>query len=411
MALNRWISKAAKVAQVNTVTPASVGIGNTFTLTINSKTVTYTAAAGTVADVTAGVPPLWNGANEGEMNEATAADGTTAVVITANDPGVPFTQTSSASGGTATFTTSTTTANVSPNDANNALNWTDGVPTASDDLVFDSGDSEQGVWWNLDSFSAVTVGTITRRRAFTGRIGLDEYNEDGVTYFEYRPTELACGCTTMLIEQPSSDGPGHIKFNAGSVQTALTILGEGATDFGDERMWWRGTNAANVVNVVNGSLAVGIKAVATSLATIATLRAEESTVRCGSSTTLTTVTNIDSKMEFNSNVTTYTQRGDSAECWVKGTAAFTTANVLEGTLIWQSSGTITTLTPGPGATIDFSKGTGPVTVTNAVTVHTGTTILDPEGRVTWSGGITLATGTRIADVSIDVGTARSLAIS
>ncbi len=410
MATNRWVSKAAKVAQVNTVTPGSVGIGNTFTLTINGKSVTYTATAATAANVSAGAVPLWNGADEGEMDEATATDGSGTVVITADEPGVPFTQTSSASGGTATFSTSTTTSNSSPNDINNATNWTDGVPTASDDVVLDAGGEDQGLWWNLGALSAVTVGTFVRRRGFTGRIALPEYNTDGAnTFFEYRATELAIGATTMLIEQPGSDGPEHVKVNVGSVQTALTILGDGAAAIGEERMWWRGTHADNVVRVSSGSLAISPTNLNAS--TVATLTAESSTVRCGSAVTLTTVTVTDSECEFNSSITTLSVNGDSNVVLKAGTT--TTLNANAGRVIFRhSSGTIvTTLNVGPGAVLDFSQGTGGVTITNAVTFPAGCQFLDPEGRVTFTNGFALGKGVKWEDVTLDLGPGRTFTVS
>ena len=40
---------SASISQVNTVTPGSVGIGNVFTLTSNTKSISYTAVAATVA--------------------------------------------------------------------------------------------------------------------------------------------------------------------------------------------------------------------------------------------------------------------------------------------------------------------------------------------------------------------------
>src|SRR2546423_169801 len=54
MATQRFLGVATPVAQVVHLTPAAVQIGDTFTVTINSRTVTYTAAAATVADVVTG---------------------------------------------------------------------------------------------------------------------------------------------------------------------------------------------------------------------------------------------------------------------------------------------------------------------------------------------------------------------
>jgi hypothetical protein len=412
MATNFWQAKAQKTAQVNTVTPTAAN-GATYTLTINGKAITYTAdASATIAEITAGLVEAWNngdGSNEGECQEVTAADGTTVLTLTAREPGKPFTQTSSASAGA--LTTSTTTANVSPNDNNNATNWSDGVPTASDDVIVDEGDDAQGIWWNLGALSAVTVSTFTRRRQFTGRIGLDDYNTDQAdAFFEYRATELALGVTTFLNEQPASDGPGHVKWNGGTVQTALAIQGDGPSALGDERMWFRGTHASNVVNVVNGSLAIA--PVQGTAATVATLRGERATVRCGSGVTLTTVTMEDSTSEINSNVTTLTQKGQTSVCYVKKAAAVTTVNLDKGTLVWQSSGGITTLTPGPESVMDFSQGAGPVTITNQVTFQAGCEFRDPQGRVTFTAGWKLAAGVKLADCpELDFGGGRSFTVT
>jgi hypothetical protein len=365
-----------------------------------------------VAEITAGLVAAWNtgdGSDEGECQEVTAADGTTVLTLTADDPGKPFTQTSSATAGT--LVTATTTANVSPNDNNNATNWSNAAtPGAGDDVIVDEGADAESILWNLGSLSAVTVSTFTRRAGFTGRIGLDEINTDQADpFFEYRATELALGVTTFLNEQPASDGPGHVKWNGGAVQTALTVQGAGPSSLGDERMWFRGTNVNNVVNVVNGSLAIA--PVQGSAATVATLRGESATVRCGSGVTLTTVTMEDSTVGVNSNVTTFTQKGANSVCYVKKAAAVTTFNLDRGTLVWQSSGGLTTLTPGADAIMDFSQGAGAVTITNQVTFQKGCAFKDPQGRVTFTAGWKLAAGVKLEDVDLDFGGGRSFTVS
>lgn len=410
MATNRWLSAIQKTAQLNTITPANVGIGNTFTITINGKSYTFTATAGTVANVTAGLKALVAASEEGEFTEIAWADATTAITATMDEGGTPFTQTSSASGGTATLTTVVTTANTSPNDLNVAGNWSDGIPNAADDVILDSGNEEQSIWWNLSALSAVTLASLTRRRAYSGKIGLPEINTgESSPYPEYRATELAISASTIFLEQPGSDEAGHIKLNVGSVQTAITVLGEASAPLGEEKLWIRGTHASNVIHVVDGSVAVAT--VNANAATFATIRGERSTIRCGSGVTLTTINSLDSVVEINSNLTTLNQRGTGSVTYAKGSATLTTANVFEGALVWQSSGTITTINCGADAVIDFSQGSGAVTVTNAVTLPKGVTIKDPHGRVTWSGGFVLGAGVRWEDVRVDVGTGRTIAIS
>ena len=140
MATRRWRGDAKNVAQVNTITPANVGAGNTFTVTINGKDITFTATAATVANVTAGLVALLNASLTPEFAEITYTDSTTHVTGTADSPGKPFTQTSSAAGGTATNTTATPTANQSQNDVNNADNWDSAVPTTGDDVFIQDTD-------------------------------------------------------------------------------------------------------------------------------------------------------------------------------------------------------------------------------------------------------------------------------
>ena len=90
----------ANTAQISTVTPANVEIGDTFTAGIGATTVTVTATAATVANVTGLLTTAWNG-NATLAAVATAADGTTAVNLTAVVSGTTgaFTAVSSAANG------------------------------------------------------------------------------------------------------------------------------------------------------------------------------------------------------------------------------------------------------------------------------------------------------------------------
>ena len=407
MATNRWRGKAAKVAQVNTITPANVGIGNTFSVTINEKTITVTATAGTVANVTGLLLTALQASNDGEFQEITWADITTAITGTASIPGKPFTQTSSATGGTATNTTATTTANVSPNDVNNATNWSDGIPNAADDVVFDEGDVD--ALWNLDALSAITLTSFTRRRGYTGTIGLPERNTDGTEYYEYRATEFAISATTMTIEQRSDDEADQIKVNVGSAQTALHIRGEGAAGQGAETMRWRGTHVSNVVNVQNGSLSVA--PLADTSAAIATLRLEGSTVSLGPAvSTLTTINSESSVLDTWSNLVTLNQKGDGGDTTFRGTVTITTANIDDGSLNSLSSGTITTLLLGTDAA--FNKlDLQAQTITNVVNMYPGASILDPFGVLTLSNGFTVVRGKLGELGGVDFGPNRTFTVA
>ena len=90
---------APAVAQVSRITPATVEIGDTFTVTINGKSITVTATAATVANVIALMVAAIDGTDIAEFLEITASDDTTSLLLTANTAGVPFVVTSSASNG------------------------------------------------------------------------------------------------------------------------------------------------------------------------------------------------------------------------------------------------------------------------------------------------------------------------
>lgn len=94
---------AKAVAQVIKITPANVEPGDVFSLTINGKSVEYTAESASVADVVDGLVEAWNASTVPEHSEITAAavdsdedgDGDY-LTLTADTPGVPFEVTASA---------------------------------------------------------------------------------------------------------------------------------------------------------------------------------------------------------------------------------------------------------------------------------------------------------------------------
>lgn len=93
MATQVWQGNALAVAQVVNLTPAAVQVGDVFTVTINGKAISYTAAAATVADVVSGLVALLAASTVPEFLEVTwTAGGTNAYVVgTAATAGVPFT--------------------------------------------------------------------------------------------------------------------------------------------------------------------------------------------------------------------------------------------------------------------------------------------------------------------------------
>ncbi|MDD5152789.1 MAG: peptidoglycan-binding protein [Candidatus Pacebacteria bacterium] len=121
----------ANTAQISTLTPANVEIGDVFTAGIGSTNVSVTATAATVANVTGLMTTAWN-ANSTLAAIATAADGTTAVNLTAVVSGTAgaFTATSSTTNGsvTAAATIITTTTVTSIGSTSNVSTTSGAIP-------------------------------------------------------------------------------------------------------------------------------------------------------------------------------------------------------------------------------------------------------------------------------------------
>lgn len=386
MADNRWRGDQKNTAQVNTITPASVTIGNTFSVTINGKSITYTATAATVANVTAGLVALLSVSTIPEFQEITWTDSTTKITATAVTAGKPFTQTSTSATGTGSGghanVTATATANTSCNDVNDGANWSAGtVPANTEDVYIQ--DSGVSLLYNLGALSAVTLTSLNVDDTFTGEIGLPSVTDSG--YYEYRATELAIGATTINIGRNDSSGSGRIRLNVGSVACTLNILDTGsAASLGDYAVRWRGTDSGNVVNILKGELGVAVDASHT--ATIATLRIgyvssqeQDCRVFTGPGTTLTTVNMGGGQVNIAGGTAAATTINQTAGELTINNGTVGTLAIDGGTCNYNSAGTITLATVGSDAELDLSHNLRDLTITT-LKLYKGATFLDPFRR-------------------------------
>lgn len=382
MATRIWLGGAQSVPQVNTITPASVGIGNVFNVTINGKTVSFVATAVTVANVTAGLVAALQASTEPEFQEVAWADNTTNVLATGPADGTPFTQTSSATGGTATLTTATATAASGPHWWSTAANWTGGaVPVGADDVVID-GTSSVDIFYGLNQ-SAVTLTSLNIAAGFVGRIGLPARNANG--YAEYRGTYLQVSATTVSIGTGSGQGSGRIKLDTGTNQTTLNVYATGSpVESGVESLLWKGTHGSNAVNIVQGT--VGLAVFAGEVATADFVRAGDGSpvYRVGPLVTLNTVRHESGDGTITAGNPTVTMTGGTVTFAFNSGAG--TVNLFGGRVLYLSSGTITTL--NVAGEIDFSRDLRPRTVTNC-NIYKGAKFWDPLGTVTFTNPRTL----------------------
>lgn len=407
MATRIWLGNAARVAQVNTVTPTAVN-SETYTITINGKSVSYTAdASATVAEITAGLVAAFAACTEPEFQEITATDGTTLVTLTAKSAGTPFTQTSSATN-TATLVTATTTASSGPNHWDAAANWSGGaVPVDADDVVIGAG--TVSILYGLDQ-SAIDLASLTVHAAYTGQIGNPDYNS---SYREYRPTALSLG-TATVVSIGSGDGSGSplIRLNTGTNATTVNVYRMASSaQQGLPALQLQGSNAANVLNACSGTigLAVGPGETAqfpTITVGYETNQTSDVQLTAGIGCTLGgTITQSGGIVDVTTDVTTWTI--NSGEGTLRGSATLGTLNLDDGVLNYRSSGTLTTANVGSDGRLDFSRDQRSRTVTNCIASGTAQ-ILNPYRTATFTNGILLnrtgiQSGTRTSGVVLDLG--------
>jgi hypothetical protein len=385
MATQRWIGAAQAVPQVNTITPASVGIGNTFNVTINSKTVSFVATAATVANVVAGLLAALQASTIPEFMEITwTANGTSNIVATGPASGAPFTQTSSASGGSATNTTATTTAGTGPNYWNNAANWASGsVPVAADAVVLDN--TAVPILYGLAQ-SAVTLASLTQSMTFTGTVGLPKTNAAG--YPEYRPDYLAIGATACLLGVGSGQGSGRIKIDFGSVQTTCEVDNAGSSaEFPLPSVILKGTNASNSFTFKGGSTTAGLAQFLGETAEALNLQVDSAKVQAGAGVTFpgsSTVQNYGGTLTIQSAIAG-TLTNSNGTTTITGSGAIATLAITGGTVDHQGTGTITTASVGPG-TLGRANDSRALTITN-LTMYPGGLLNDPTDAITVTNGV------------------------
>jgi len=409
MAIVRWVGKAAKIKQVVTLTVGSSTVGHTFITTINGKSYTYTAVGGdTTTTIATAILALLTASTEGEFTKVAWTSAAAVVTGTAKNAGEPFTVTLS---GTGTYTLATPTANSSPSDVNNALNYSGGaLPANLDDLYLDN--SDVPLLWNLSALSGVTLTSLTIAASFTANIGLAKQNTDEAESFaEYRQDYWQIGATTITVGNGPGAGSPMIKLDTLAIACTINVVSTGASaDNALKALVWKGTNAANALNIMGGS--VDVAPYGGEVATIATLRVgiganQDPDVRTGAGVTLTTVLQQNGTLEQGGGCTTFTKDGGTATIL---NGSITTLDNREGDVFYQGAGTITTANVGGNARLDFSRDKRARTITNLVNLYEGATFWDPSGTVTLTAGFKTHKCT-LEEVTVNVGNDRTYTVA
>jgi hypothetical protein len=227
--------------------------------------------------------------------------------------------------------------------------------------------------------SAVVLAELHAPMSFTGTVGLPKTNEDGTPYPEYRDDYLAIGAQTLNIGAGPGQGSGRIKINTGTVQTACTVFDTGSPIEQDiPSFLWKGTHASNTLTA-GGNSSVGVALYGGEVATILTLKVDDNaSVRCGSGTTLGTITVTGGDLEINSGVTTsLTLEEGAGTVTINGPATIGQLTLRGGVCVVNGVVTLSGNTVlSKNASLDFSRGVGTVTITNPVELYGETCTLD-----------------------------------
>ena len=405
MAIVTWIGAASSHPQLDTLTVGSTTSGHTFITTINGKAITYTAGTGeTVTTIAAAILALLQASNEGEFTELTFAAGVTAGTLTVTGPadGAPFTL--SVSGGTGTYSRTGTTAPISPHDAATVTNYSGGaLPSNGDHLVLER--TNVSILYGLTALAGISLASFTRKRSFTGQVGLPDTADGG--YREYRTRELSVNAPIITVEQTGSDRAQQVRILAVDADpVTMVVAGDGvASPLGSEAIEVRGLPADSTLTVIGASVAVATAA--GTVATIDALTAHASTVRLGSGVTLDAATVRNATAQLDCTATTLNVDGGTT---IVGEAAATTNLAIDaGSVLWRSTGSPGTVVVGGGGQVDFSQAPAAVAVT-AVTLNAGSGWFDPLGRVTADYDLVLNRCT-VAEVGLDVGVGKTLTVN
>lgn len=372
-----FIGAAQAVAQVETITFGGTWAnGETASVTIGAKTVTYTAVGGseTPSTMAAGLQALLAASDEPEFSDITWTVNAAVITATGSTAGIPHTIGVAESSGSGTIADSVVTAATGPEFWDNVKNWSTGAaPTTSDEVYLERADLP--VRYGLPTSLVLAKFVMTQ-----GTLGLPDWNEAG--YAEYRATRPIFEAAEVIIGTELT-GPTLCRLNLGSDATYMTVYNSTTQRSGLQAIDVIIDDNTSTVAVVRGQ--VGIATAGNATSTLSAVRVgPEGNVTLGAGLTVASVIS-SGTVDVACNVTTLTV--DAGTATIRNAATATTIEVRGGQLLQQSRGTITNLNVGPGIA-DFGRDIRARTVTNA-TLRPNGQIYDPFNVVTFTNGVTL----------------------
>jgi hypothetical protein len=401
MATKRWLGNAAAIADLWTISLSGTVTSQTYTVTINSKTVQYVAdGSATVTIVLAGLQAALSAISPAPPVEFTELTATalpvggpyTSVTMTGNTPGVPHTISVGTSGG-ATFTIANTTPATGPNHFTNALNWSGGVaPANSDVLVFDNG----SIACKYGLTTSLTGVTVSVEPGYSGQIGLPFINADNstTTYAEYRPTSLTLVGGTVLSNSPEIS---RLNLAFGANAATVRILNNGQRlEQGIPVVLLTGGNASSELDVTKGDVGVAFYQGTTAHFPViksgfSTNAPSDASIIVGTGATLGAVTKNGGYFSTRSNLTTLNQDVAGGVADLHDAVTVTTINCYAGTLNANTTGAIGTVHLYQKAIFNADGDPRAKTISNPIEVYSKDVTINDNQKTINSGTLTLAT--------------------
>ncbi len=415
-----WAPNQTAVAQVETYTyTVPSGVGNTYTATINGKTVTYTSVSGDTAATVATAHYSLLSSNDSvppELSEITFSNPSDGVVVaTASTPGVPFANVtvngvsgqglvmSTGNGLANGIATAHTTANKSPSDVFDSQNWlrfitpapgVRSLPQNGDDVIVNN--TSVPMLWNLDRLVAVSFNTYTRWQSMSGDIGLPENNPTGytewrATYFKFTGPSgsVPAGGLQMVLgfNSGSGSGPGRERYNVGSTPTTLTILatGQSIDEYG---VRFLGDHTNNTF-ILTGSVSLGVAMLPGETSKLSSSICDNgAVVGIGTGVTWTSgsTLTLNGGAALLNNAPNTVSMSNSAQATISTDLLTWTNIVAQGgsTINFLAGGTITNLTLTTSCVLDKSQDARSLTITNSTIDGDSCLINDPLNSITFT---------------------------
>jgi hypothetical protein len=365
MAAPNWIGGGLATAQIETDLFAGTWVvGDHITLAVGGASFTYSITSVTIATFLPLLAAALEALTDPRFTENAYVSTATQIVVTSNTPGQPFILVWSTNSVAGTITPAATVPSSGPNDWSTASNWSTGtVPVAADTPTL----FKEGEWIKFGlAQSGVTVASL-RCIAQTFRAGLPYENANG--YPEYRPTALALGVTSGMLQVTKS---GTFKLNVGSVQTAFQVNSTGPADETNVASAnFQGTSASNVWKFFGGVVDLAYQPGQLAAGTLNV--ASGATVRCGTGFTCATVNNLGGNLQLNSAVGTllaHPTSSSKAYTTIFGTGAVAQLTMQGGTVDYQTTGELNGATiMGGSSTLTFDNDQQAKTILATITAY------------------------------------------